>query len=64
MFSGKSDIHNYAPYLKPTQVDMWNTQKQWDNHVEGTRQINPVTSEEGETQILCVGTELGVATVY
>ena len=58
------EIANYksAPYYKPTQVDMYILQKQWDNHVEGTRQINPVTSEEGETH--CVGTELGVATVY
>ena len=39
-----------APYYKPTQVGWWNTLRQWDNHVEGTRQINPVTSEEGETQ--------------
>lgn len=46
------EIANYksAPYYKPTQVDMYILQKQWDNHVEGTRQINPVTSEKGGTQ--------------
>jgi hypothetical protein len=66
MLRSFQEIANYtlAPYYKPTQVDMWISQRQWDNHVEGTRQINPVTSEKGGTLNLGVGTKLGVATVY
>jgi len=38
-----------APYYKPTQVESCISRRQWDNHVEGTRQINLVTSEEEGT---------------
>ncbi len=37
---------NFKPYSKPTQVDKQKILKRQDKYVEGTRQINSVTSEK------------------
>lgn len=37
---------HFKPYSKPTQVDKQKILKRQDKYVEGTRQINSVTSEK------------------
>ena len=54
------------PYPKPTLVDTLRKRRRSENHVEGTRQTNLVTSEEKVRAFIknVLGTKMGVATVY
>ena len=64
-------IHS-NPYRKPTQVGGMNNPSARENSGQGTRQNNPVTSEEGVlSRVTCLTyeapgsrSELVVATVY